>query len=172
MVYEKEQRSGKEDYEIFTKLYKTEYEGLLRYACAILKGRSNGNPVKGRAEEAVQEMFVFAWERRDELLSSEKPVGWLYNSLHYKVLELIREENKWTKRLLFLEDHETEKNEPHVSLNVELEGIISKEEYDLLKRIYMDGYSYKELCEELHMNKSALGMKIKRIKEKILKNIE
>jgi predicted DNA-binding protein YlxM (UPF0122 family) len=37
-------------------------------------------------------------------------------------------------------------------------------------KAYSAGYSYKELCEELHMNKSALGMKIKRIKEKILKN--
>ena len=169
-------RSGnydaEEEKEAFVGLYKAEYKGLMRYACAILRGRSNGRSINEQAEEAVQEMFLFAWENRGDLFSSEKPAGWLYNALHYKVLELLREEKKWTKRLLRLEELYSEPSEPHVRLEVEFDGIITSEEFNLLKRIYIDGYSYKELCEELHISKSALGMRIKRIKEKIIKNID
>lgn len=164
--------SHEDEIEAFTNLYKSEYEGLIRYACALLKGRSNSMPIIGRAEEVVQEMFVFAWDKREDLFSSEKPVGWLYNTLHYKVLELLRAENKWTKRLLLLESQHSNACESHIELEVEFKGIITRDEFNLLKRIYIEGYSYKELCEELHMKKSALGMKIKRIKEKIQKNFD
>lgn len=131
--------SVEEEKEAFIRLYKAEYEGLMRYASAILRGRNSGKPVGGRAEEAVQEMFVFAWENRGDLLSCEKPAGWLYNALHYKVLELLREENKWTKRLLWLEEQYSEKDEFPIRLEVELDGIVTQEELDLLKRVYVDG---------------------------------
>jgi len=90
---------------LFYDLYCQEYEGLIRYASSILKIRDTAAPVNGRAEVAVQEMFAFAWERRDEVLASPKPAGWLYNALYYKVLELLREENKWNRILMACQQH-------------------------------------------------------------------
>ena len=85
----------------FELLYKTEYQGLLRYAAVTLRNHgSRYSSVSGRAEEAVQEMFAFAWENREKLLACESPSGWLYKSLYYKVLELLDEDRTWTKRIM------------------------------------------------------------------------
>ena len=47
---------------------------------------------------------------------------------------------------------------------------MSQEDFDLMWKFYEEGYTYKELCEELGVKKSALGMRISRIKERFQKN--
>lgn len=158
--------------EQFHRLFETEYAGLLRYASATLKVRSGGTPVNGKAEVAVQEMFVFAWENREEVLASEQPVGWLYKALYYKVLEILRDENKWKKNLLRYQQNYLPPAESHISLETELAGIISKEEFELLWHIYVEGYSYKELCHKMGLTKSNLAVRIHRIKTKIKKHLD
>jgi DNA-binding MarR family transcriptional regulator len=54
-------------------------------------------------------------------------------------------------------------------LKADMAGILTDEEYRLLSRLYLEGYTYIELCEELGLKKSALAMRIKRIKERFLK---
>ena len=85
---------------IIQKIYEAEYEKLVRCAISYLKVGNNKAHVVSRAEDVVQDMFALAWERRRDVLSSEKPVGWLYITLQYKAKELLREENKWIKQYL------------------------------------------------------------------------
>ena len=54
-------------------------------------------------------------------------------------------------------------------LKSELADLVPEEDYLLLKRLYLDGDTYQELCRELGLKKSALAMKIRRIKERFLK---
>lgn len=83
----------------FEALYRSNYEGLLRYATVILNSHgSNDSSVSGRAEEAVQEMFAFAWENREKLFSHASPVGWLYKCLYYKALGLLKEDAGFLSR--------------------------------------------------------------------------
>ena len=42
-----------------------------------------------------------------------------------------------------------------------------KEDFDLLYKMYVMGYSYRELCQEMGLTKSALATRIHRIKERI-----
>lgn len=72
--------------EIFHDFFQQEYEKLTRCAFAYLNPKIAGNHGMDRAEDVVQEMFSLAWKRRKKVLSSEKPVGWLYIALHYKSL--------------------------------------------------------------------------------------
>lgn len=153
--------------ELFHKFFETEYEKMIRCAGLMLQARDDNAAVNGRAEVAVQETFALAWERREEVLSSEKPVGWLYRALQYKVREILREENRWTKRLLLYESQRKWYEEPQVSLDVEYEGIIPTEDFQLLRRIYIDGFSYREMCEELNLTKPALAVRVHRIKKKM-----
>lgn len=55
-----------------------------------------------------------------------------------------------------------------IQLRLELTGLISKEEHRLLSRLYVEGYTYEELAREMGLKKSALAMRVKRIKERIL----
>lgn len=158
----------------FENIYRTEYTAMIRYATIILKAHgSKYVSADGRAEEAVQEMFAFAWENRKKLLESDSPTGWLYKVLYYKVRELLNEDKKWAKRLLKMSEfsHEKEDSEKF-HLRVEMEGIISDEDYRLLSRLYLDGYTYAELCSEMGIKKSALAMRVMRIKERFLKEYE
>lgn len=158
--------------EIFHELFKQEYEKLIRCAISYLKLKKTEGDMVSRAEDVVQGMFTLAWERRKEVLSCEKPVGWLYEALQYKAKELLNEENKWEKRLRRYQELYIPPNEPHIDLKCELEGIVPKEEFDLLYKIYVMGYSYKELCAELGLTKQALAAKVHRIKKKIRKKLE
>ena len=154
----------------FERLYKTEYQGLLRYAAVTLRNHgSHYSSVSGRAEEAVQEMFAFAWENRERLFACESPAGWLYKSLYYKALESLDEDRTWTKRTMQMSERRDEGPAGNFQLRAELADLIPGEDYLLLKHLYLDGYTYQELCKELGLKKSALAMKIRRIKERFLK---
>ena len=154
----------------FELLYKTEYQGLLHYAAVTLRSHgSHYSCVSDRAEEAVQEMFAFAWENCERLFACKSPTGWLYKSLYYKVLELLYEDRTWTKRIMQMSERYGDGTEGNFQLRAELADLIPEEDYLLLKRLYLDGYTYQELCMKLGLKKSALAMKIRRIKERFLK---
>jgi len=156
----------------FQKLYEEQYSGLNRFACSLLKSKRPGQPVEGRAEVAVQETFVSAWENWDKVLMCDPPAGWLYKALRYKVKEIFKEEYRWTKLLLRFESLYCEPTEEHISLETEFEGIISQDEFCLLSRIYLDGYSYEELSREMGIPLPTLASRIHRIKAKIREAIE
>jgi len=157
----------------FESLYKTEYAGLLRYAKSTLQSHGSRHcSASGRAEEVVQEMFAFAWKAREDLFASKSPTGWLYRALYYKVLEALNEDRLWTKRMLQISELNRAVPDGTLSLKVELLGIISADDYLLLKRFYIDGCTYTELCKETCLKKSALAMRLKRIKERIQREYE
>lgn len=161
------------DEQRFEELFKAEYKGLLRYAISVFKKHgSQYVSVEGRAEEAVQETFSFAWEERKTLLSCKSPTGRLYKILYYKVMEMLDADRTWAKRLMQISERVKGEESTDFQLKLELESMISKNDYTLLKQLYLDGYSYKELCIEYGLTKSALAMRIKRIKERIQKEYE
>lgn len=138
----------------FEALYRKLYPDLLR--CAEIALRTGGSwyvSVAGRAEEVVQELFAFAWEHQADLWSSASPTGWLYRVLRYKVLELLKEDRFWRKHLI----------------RAAGEMPASPEEYEILRKLYLEKYTYEELAREMGLKKSALAMRVKRSKERFVK---
>lgn len=157
--------------EEFEQLYKENYDLFLRYAAAIFNAHgSRYVSVSGRAEEAVQEMFAFAWEHRTAMFQSPSPVGWMYKCLAFKVRELLREDRLWAKRILQVSEQRDRQGTRDFYLKAELEDLISAEDYLLLKRLYLDGYTYTEVCMALGVKKSALAMRVKRIKARFMED--
>lgn len=163
--------SDPEAREIFQNFFREEHEKLIYCATSYLKLKHTEGNMTSRAEDVVQEMFAFAWERRGEVLSSEKPVGWLYKALYYKVKELLREENMWEKRLRRYREHYISATNSLQEWKLELEEVVSREDFDLLYKIYVMGYSYRELCQVMGLTKQALAAKVHRIKKKIQKKL-
>lgn len=150
----------------FENLFRKEYDGLLRYANIILQKFGAGHvSASDRAEDVVQELFFLAWERREELITNETPERWLYNALVLKVREALREDRAWVKRLA-LTPEVYGRPGPSQQLPAEWNDLLPPEDLRLLRQLYVDGYSYQELCEALGVKKSTLAMKIYRIKEK------
>lgn len=158
------------DEQRFEELYRTHRDELYHYAVILLQGRNIGSSrVYDVAEEAVQEAFSVAWKKRYECFSSPSPVGWLHKALYHKVQEICRENRKWAIRILRLSEHAGSSTEGDFRLKSELLSCISVEEYSLLKHVYLDGYTYKELSQAMHIKPSTLAMRVKRIKDRINK---
>ena len=153
----------------FEQLYREHYQSLVRMALSRMKSYTSLELYTlGRAEEAVQETFGIAWEKRDDFLSSPAPLGWLIRALDFKIKELLRDEHTWRKRLLrFSEQTTGQGRENDFQLRTEMLSVISEEEYALLKQLYLDGSTYKELSELLGLKQSTLAMRVKRIKERV-----
>lgn len=156
------------EYEFFETLYRERYQSLLRYARSVLERcGAKGISVSGRAEDVVQETFQLAWKKREELMKLERPMGWLCLAVFWKVREALREDVRWVKRLELI--REPAAAGPEERFYADLRAILSPEEYELLYRLYLEGYSYKELCARMGEKKSTLAMRVKRSKEKIQK---
>ena len=143
-------------------LFSKEYQRLVRYAQIIFRKRGGYVDPVGRSEEIVQEAFYLACEKkRDELMQSDDPSRWLTATVTHKISEALKEDRKWVRGLMLLPSEEPIVPFPEPE---ELAEFIPREDYDLLKRLYVEGYTYKELCDELGVNKSNLGMRVRRIK--------
>ena len=158
----------------FYKLYHDYYTKMLRYATTVFASRSTPDFSDGRAEEAVQEAFMYAWMNSGKMFSSPNPEGWLFKVLYYKVLERIREENNWTRSIQCIEQlcSTAPYDDPYRQDDNVLQEIISDEDYKLLTKLYIDGSTYLEICKEYNLTKSALGCRIHRIKKKIRENLK
>lgn len=149
-------------------LFSSEYQRLIRYAQIVFRKRNGNVDPVGRAEEVVQEAFYLACEKRNDLKKSDDPGRWLTAAVTYKIREALREDRKWVKNLMLLPSEEAVPfPEPDA-----LAELIPADDYDLLKRLYVEGYTYKELCDELGVSKSNLGMRINRIKKAFRKKHE
>ena len=134
----------------FEALYRKLYPDLLR--CAEIALRTGGSwyvSVAGRAEEVVQELFAFAWEHQADLWSSASPTGWLYRVLRYKVLELLKEDRFWRKHLIRAAGEMPASPEDDFQQRAEITSILTPEEYEILRKLYLEKYTYEELAREL-----------------------
>ena len=157
--------------ELFEELFHQNRQKLINYAMIILRKHGAGNmSVADRAEEVVQEVFIQAWKKRDDPVFLEFPTQWMYKAVVFKVREALREDRKWVKCLSLLPE-KTVVDEPWETMD-HLTGLVPKEDYDLLRKLYHEGYTYKELCDELGIKKSTLAMRISRSKEQIRKNLQ
>ena len=65
--------------------------------------------------------------------------------------------------------------QPPPGADLELEGLVSQEELELLKRLYLEGMTYEEMAAEENLNQNTLAARVRRIKlrfQKIYREIE
>lgn len=72
--------------QVFDALFRTHYEPLCNYACAMLKGEMD------TAEDIVQDCFFKLWEKREALEISYSIKSYLYKMVHNACLNRIRSE--------------------------------------------------------------------------------
>lgn len=153
-------------------LFNGERDDLLRYIKSVLrKHGANRISDSERAEDVVQEVFFLAWQKQDEVMASGFPKGWLFKAAVHKTQEALREDRTWIKRLSLVAPASPRFGDIR-QMPEDWKPYMTQEDFDLMWKFYVGGYTYKELCEELGVKKSALGMRIRRIKERFQKNYE
>ena len=82
----------------------------------------------------------------------------------------LRQENRQTKLLAKAQDAWAEEVQPPPGADLELEGFVSPEELELLKRVYVHKDGLENIAQEMGTTKTALAKRVARIKEKFRKN--
>jgi DNA-directed RNA polymerase specialized sigma24 family protein len=145
--------------------FREEYKDMLLFASSLLGDRT-------QAETAVQDTFVTALEKREQFLKSPSPVGFLYNTLKYKIKRMIRDRQKLLSLVLTLDDS-PDLAVPCTAVNHLSYSAIAKDpDLALLCRFYLEGYSLRELAQERGVSIAACKMKIRRAKDRVIKRYE
>ena len=92
-----------------------------------------------------------------------------YRVLRYKVLELLKEDRFWRKHLIRAAGEMPASPEDDFQQRAEITSILTPEEYEILRKLYLEKYTYEELAREMGLKKSALAMRVKRSKERFVK---
>lgn len=140
---------------------------LFNYANIILSNAS-------LAEEAVQETFVIACIKQHALENSPNPEGWLMNTLKNVCRNIQKNRNYYLSRILSLNESVlgTTALEFDNLWETNVQDFISKEDFMILKKIILDGYSYKDLAKELGISLEACKKRAQRAKQRFRKNYD
>ena len=125
-------------------------------------------------EDLVQETFLIAIRRIEDLRSCENPKAYLVQILRNVIGYRLRS----MKYATGLEDKLRNRAQDETLYRDELapevlyRGLVSDEELRLLLRFYRDGCTQKELAKELGIDLGALKMRLKRAREHLKAALE
>ena len=95
---------------------------------------------------------------------------WLYRVLRYKVLELLKEDRFWRKHLIRGRPARCPLLRRMISSSGRRSPASSRRRSTrFLRKLYLEKYTYEELAREMGLKKSALAMRVKRSKERFVK---
>ena len=161
---DKKDRVVSEDHrQLVEKYFQSEYAEMLSFAFYMLENHS-------MAEVAVQDTFMTALEKAEKFTSSPNPVGWLYNTLKFKIKHIFRDKQTLITRFLpvdeITESQLASTDDTQYPFSFPAEDPDSK----LLIQFYIQGYTMKELAREYGITPGACKMRIKRAKERVKKD--
>ena len=144
-------------------LYDEMYDRLRAYALSQLDDGS-------LAEEAVQDTFRIASYRAKKLLSSPNPQGWLTITLKNVIANMKLMRARLSKVVVASLD--ADKSMPYaVTDETDVDFIygdlISREDYDLLKRIVFEKQTMPEAASELGISIEACKKRVQRAKKNL-----
>jgi len=129
------------------------------------------------ADDAVNEVFLVAWRRWDEISSMENPLPWLYRV----ACNVVRNAHRSQNRHLRLVDKIKAQPEINVSeyLNDDASGELgaalsklSEEDQELLLLVAWEGLSHAELSVALGCSVNAVGLRVHRAKGRLSKAMD
>ena len=156
---------NKEQNEFLSELSKAMSEKLLNFALVRLYDIHSSN-------DAVQETFLAASENIEEVMESKNPYGWLMKTLRFKVMH---EQKARSSFFLEMPLHEMEYLSDRTSVyeaETEIRKILMKAEYEVLRFIYVEGYSVRETAEILGITYEACRKRVQTAKRKLAQEIE
>ena len=143
------------------RLYQEMYPALHAYAKRILDNSA-------LAEEAGQDAFCIACAKREDLLRSGEPRGWIVCTLKYVMRNMLRTQAKTANLLsLFQSMEKPDQAEDTVNVDVLFGDIADSEDFQLLKRIALDRCTMLEIAEDLGISVEACKKRVQRARKRL-----
>lgn len=145
------------------------YRSLYQYARKICDDKSF-------AEDIVQETFLIAYQKAEELKTHENISAWLYQTARYRMLHAL-EEKLYYEELSTIAEKVGDRSRFEEGCISELDlypKIVEKlnpQDLRLILRHYEEGYSYSELAEEYQTSTGSIKMRMQRIRKQLRENL-
>lgn len=171
-IAEKVQKGKVQSFGILVERYQ---ERIKRYARKFLFGYED-------AEDLSQEVFIKAYRNIQSFDASKKFSSWLYRIAHNEFINVIKKKGR--EPLMFFNPdiifpHPLSKNNPEEEINrKEISQILNKSldkikaKYrEVLVLYYFENLSYREIADILHIPITTVGIRLKRGKEVLKKEL-
>ncbi|MDR0951374.1 MAG: sigma-70 family RNA polymerase sigma factor [Oscillospiraceae bacterium] len=146
-----------------SRLYEEMYSSLCVYAMSALEDRR-------LAEEAVQDAFRIACAKKEELLSSRNPKGWITNTLKNVIRNIRRTRARLNNMVvsgLSIEGLGYIGSENYDSFELYYSDALGNEDWELLKMFVLQNYTMLEAARELGISVEACKKRVQRARKKL-----
>lgn len=131
------------------------------------------------AEDLTQETFLKAYRKLDSLKERDKLRGWLYSIARNVTIDFFRRNKERSIPLdnVILENYaratavDYREDVMQNEISQELEkclATLSEEDRMIVKLLYYEGFSYKEICSMLNINQNTLKSRLHRARKVLL----
>lgn len=135
------------------------------------------------AEDLAQETFIKAYKRFDTIEEMSKVKSWLFRIARNTTIDFFRRNKNYSIPLdsLILEnyvratavDYRQEVMDKEVSQELQKSlSVLTKEDQTIVKLLYYEGFSYKEICNLLGINQNTLKSRLHRARKVLLAAIQ
>jgi len=158
----------KSEREAVETLYLEIYDSLFAYAYSSLESHSH-------AEEVVQDTFFIACDKAKELLHSENPRGWLFNTLKYTISNQMREESRLRQQVVeytALYKDNLLQGQEQLPVKQLFAKVWNSPEFQIVKERVIDGLTYQEMATARGISEAACRKRLERAKKYLRKFLE
>jgi len=135
------------------------------------------------AEDLAQETFIKAYKKLDSVKDQKKIKSWLFSIARNITIDFFRRKKEKTVALdnTILENYSRENAVDYQAqvinneISKELQACIQKlqpEDRMIIKLLYYEGFSYKEIADLMNMNHNTLKSRLHRARKMLLEIIE
>ena len=155
----------------FQKIYEKYYSSLFTYAISVTKDYE-------LAEEIVQDTFLIAWNKYEDLIFSPNPGGWLMNVTKFNIRNTLRKVTSSDPPPLPLDDAicmvGRNQHQDYLDNATEIINIITRhvsgDDLILIQKVYLEGYSCPEVAIILGIKPSTCQKRLQRLLKKLSKS--
>src|SRR3989344_3773025 len=135
------------------------------------------------AEDLAQETFLKAYNKLEALKEREKAKSWLYSIARNVTIDFFRRNKDRSVPLdsVIMENYaratavDYRQDVMHREVSQELQkclSTLSEEDRMIVKLLYYEGFSYKEICDLLNINQNTLKSRLHRARKVLLTAIQ
>ncbi len=145
---------------IITTMIERYYDSIYYYCVARMDDAD-------AAKDCTQEVFYVLVKKQSTLSDLENIRPWLYRTADYAMKEYKRRDSHYitTPNEEFLQEAET--FEPDLD-DGSIQKILNETEYSFLWKHYIEGYTVRELAQQMDISEATAYMRLTRIRRKII----
>ncbi len=135
------------------------------------------------AEDLAQETFIKAYKKLESLKEQEKMKSWLFSIARNVTIDFFRRNKEKSVPLdsVIMENYaratavDYRQDVMHGEVSQELQKcmtLLSEEDRMIVKLLYYEGFSYKEICDLLQINQNTLKSRLHRARKVLLAAVQ